>query len=101
MWAELGRAGQIVASLPTPPVPLGQQSLGCAEQQPDPLEEAAAAAISHQPASPSAGQRAHPLLRLAAGEPPLAPLGPTHTAQAVAEGLPSLSHRRWEVELAW
>ncbi|KAF6103953.1 late endosomal/lysosomal adaptor, MAPK and MTOR activator 1 [Phyllostomus discolor] len=37
------------------------------EQQPDPLEEAAATAISHQPAPPSSGQRAHPLLRLAAG----------------------------------
>uniref|UniRef100_A0A8D1FGD5 Ragulator complex protein LAMTOR1 n=1 Tax=Sus scrofa TaxID=9823 RepID=A0A8D1FGD5_PIG len=44
-----------------------QHPPGRAEQQPDPLEEAAAAAVPHQPAPPSAGQRAHPLLRLAAG----------------------------------
>lgn len=67
--------------LSPPPPPLRQHPFGCAEQQPDPLEEAAAAAVSHQPAPSSAGQRARPLLRLAAGEPPLAP--------------PSLSLRRW------
>ncbi|VTJ84948.1 Hypothetical predicted protein [Marmota monax] len=39
-----------------------QHTLGCAEQQPDPLEEAATAAVSYQPAPPSAGQRAYPLL---------------------------------------
>lgn len=75
--------------MPIPPLSIGQYPPGCAEQQPDPLEEAAATAISHQSAPPSAGQRAHPLLRPAAGEPSfLHPCLPTHTAHAV----PS---RRW------
>ncbi|KAK1344060.1 hypothetical protein QTO34_014619 [Cnephaeus nilssonii] len=37
-----------------------QHPLGCAEQQPDPLEEAATTAFSHQSAPPSAGQRPIP-----------------------------------------
>lgn len=76
--ACLGGLGQLLwpDCLSPPCPPFRQHPFGCAEQQPDPLEEAAAAAVSHQPAPPSAGQRACPPLRLAAGEPPLAPPSP-------------------------